>query len=101
MLIGLTYDLREEYRVLGLSEEQLAEFDSAETIAQLQATLERLGHRVERIGNVRRLAERLVAGDRWDLVFNICEGIAGRAREAQVPALLRPSANPTPSPIRS
>ncbi len=94
MLIGLTYDLREEYRVLGLSEEQLAEFDSAETIAQLQATLERLGHRVERIGNVRRLAERLVAGDRWDLVFNICEGIAGRAREAQVPALLEAFGQP-------
>lgn len=31
---------------------------------------------------------RLVRGDRWDLVFNICEGMNGIGREAQVPALL-------------
>ena len=31
---------------------------------------------------------RLAAGERWDLVFNICEGLHGIAREAQVPALL-------------
>jgi D-alanine-D-alanine ligase len=88
VLIGLAYDLRDDYRALGFSEEQVAEFDSAETIAELEAALVRLGHRVDRIGHVRRLAERLVAGARWDLVFNICEGVAGRAREAQVPALL-------------
>jgi D-alanine-D-alanine ligase len=29
-----------------------------------------------------------VAGERWDLVFNICEGMHGIGREAQVPALL-------------
>jgi D-alanine-D-alanine ligase len=34
------------------------------------------------------LVSRLAAGDRWDLVFNICEGLRGIAREAQVPALL-------------
>ncbi|MCS6876746.1 MAG: D-alanine--D-alanine ligase [Geminicoccaceae bacterium] len=94
MLIGLAYDLRDDYRALGLPEEQLAEFDSPETIAELEAALSRLGHRVDRIGNVRRLAERLVAGDRWDLVFNICEGLSGRSREAQVPALLEAFGQP-------
>ncbi len=29
-----------------------------------------------------------MAGERWDIVFNICEGLHGPAREAQVPALL-------------
>jgi len=29
----------------------------------------------------------LAAGERWDLVFNIAEGLFGRGREAQVPAL--------------
>jgi D-alanine-D-alanine ligase len=29
-----------------------------------------------------------VAGRRWDAVFNICEGLKGVSREAQVPALL-------------
>lgn len=88
MRIGLTYDLRDDYRAMGLSDEQLAEFDSPETIAEIECALQRLGHSVERVGNVRALAGRLVAGMRWDLVFNICEGLHGRSREAQVPALL-------------
>ena len=46
------------------------------------------GHEVVRIGHVRALAARLVAGERWDLVFNIAEGVAGFGRESQVPALL-------------
>lgn len=94
MLIGLAYDLRDDYRGLGLSEEQLAEFDNPETIGEIEAALRRLGHGVDRIGHVRRLAERLVAGHRWDLVFNICEGLAGRSREAQVPALLEAFGQP-------
>ena len=47
-----------------------------------------LGHAPERIGGIRPLTERLAAGARWDAVFNICEGLKGVAREAQVPALL-------------
>jgi D-alanine-D-alanine ligase len=47
-----------------------------------------LGHTVDRVGNARALVERLAAGDRWDLVFNICEGLRGTAREAQVPTIL-------------
>ena len=42
----------------------------------------------ERIGNIRSLAQRLVAGERWEFVFNIAEGLEGVGREAQVPALL-------------
>ena len=33
-------------------------------------------------------AGALAAGARWDAVFNICEGLHGPGREAQVPALL-------------
>lgn len=88
MLIGLTYDLRDDYREMELPEEALAEFDSIETVAALELALTRAGHVPDRIGHVRALARRLVSGDRWDLVFNIAEGVAGRAREAQVPALL-------------
>ena len=65
----------------------MAEFDDEGVIAGLEETLTGLGHRVERVGRGRALAARLVAGDRWDLVFNVAEGLRGRAREAQVPAL--------------
>jgi len=88
MRIGLTYDLRDDYRARGFSEEAVAEFDSLETIDELDGALRRLGYTTERIGHVWALADRLVAGERWDLVFNIAEGVSGRNREAQVPALL-------------
>ncbi len=41
-----------------------------------------------RIGNIWSLVRKLAAGERWDMVFNICEGMFGLGREAQVPALL-------------
>jgi D-alanine-D-alanine ligase len=86
--IGFTYDLKSDYSALGFSEHAVAEFDSAETVDAINGALESLGHEVVRIGHVRALAERLVAGERWDLVFNIAEGVAGFGRESQVPALL-------------
>ena len=88
MRVGLTYDLKDDYLALGLGEHEVAEFDSEETIAALEGALTALGHEVERVGHVRALAARLVAGWRCDLVFNIAEGVTGFGRESQVPALL-------------
>jgi D-alanine-D-alanine ligase len=88
MRIGLTYDLRSEYLAQGYSEEDTAEFDRDETIDGIDSALQRLGHATDRIGHIRSLVERLAAGHRWDLVFNIAEGLNGIGREAQVPALL-------------
>ena len=85
---GLTYDLRQDYLAMGYGEEATAEFDSPRTIEGLETALCALGFAVERIGHVKALAARLVAGERWDFVFNICEGVAGLGREAQVPCLL-------------
>jgi D-alanine-D-alanine ligase len=86
--IGLVYDLRDDYLAQGFTEEQVAEFDSAATIAALDQTLQSLGYKVERIGRGLALAAQLAVGQRWDLVFNFSEGVHGRSREAQVPALL-------------
>jgi D-alanine-D-alanine ligase len=86
--IGLVYDLRDDYLAQGFTEEQVAEFDSAGTIAALEQTLQSLGYTVQRVGRGLALAEQLAAGWRWDLVFNFAEGLSGRSREAQVPALL-------------
>jgi D-alanine-D-alanine ligase len=88
MRIGLTYDLRDDYLAMGYSEVETAEFDRVSTIESIEGALQRLGHETDRIGHAKALAARLVAGDRWDLVFNIAEGLAGIGREAQVPALL-------------
>ncbi len=88
MRIGVTYDLRSDYLAMGYGEEETAEFDSEITIAALCDALSGLGFEPDRIGGVRKLAERLAAGERWDGVFNFCEGLKGISREAQVPALL-------------
>lgn len=88
MLIGLTYDLRTTYLAAGLSDEETAEFDRESTVEAIEGALRELGHQPERIGHARQLIERLQAGSRWDLVFNIAEGLSGVAREAQVPAIL-------------
>ena len=86
--VGLVYDLRDDYLAEGFTEEQVAEFDSAATINCLEQALRSLGYATERIGNGLALARQLACGKRWDLVFNIAEGLHGRSREAQVPALL-------------
>jgi len=88
MKIGLTYDLRSDYLAAGYSEIETAEFDREDTIDALEDSLKILGHNTQRVGNARHLIERLVMGDRWDLVFNIAEGLNGIGREAQVPVIL-------------
>ena len=87
MRIALTYDLREAYLVRGFSNEETAEFDAAETIDLLEAALSAHGAYMVRVGCGQDLASRLVEGERYDLVFSIAEGLKGRSREAQVPAL--------------
>ena len=87
MRIGLVYDLRDDYRLLGYSEEEIAEFDNIDTIDELAGALEALGCEVERVGRGQALAARFASGERFDLVFSIAEGVKGRSREAQVPAL--------------
>lgn len=86
--IGFTYDLRSAYLAMGYSELETAEFDRESTIDAIESTLNQLGYETDRIGHIKQLVERLQNGDRWDIVFNICEGMYGIAREAQVPALL-------------
>lgn len=86
--IGLTYDLRDDYLAKGYSMEETAEMDKAETIDGLSDAIRSLGHEPVLIGSAEQLVQALAAGERWDLVFNIAEGLFGRGRESLVPALL-------------
>jgi len=88
MKIGFVYDLKNDYMAAGFSEEAAAEFDSAVTIDAIEAALRGMGHEVDRVGNFPVLCGRLLKGDRWDLVFNIAEGVRGRGRESEVPCIL-------------
>lgn len=86
--IGITYDLRDDYLKEGYSSEETAEFDLPDTIEAIEKVILDNGFQADRIGNIKALTRRLVAKDRWDLVFNIAEGMYGFGREAQVPAIL-------------
>jgi D-alanine-D-alanine ligase len=86
--VGLTYDLRADYLAEGYGLEETAEFDKPDTIEGLEAALRTHGFQPERIGNAQALVNALARGQRWDIVFNIAEGLHGVAREALVPALL-------------
>jgi D-alanine-D-alanine ligase len=88
MLVGITYDLREDYLAMGFSKEETAELDRIETIEAIEFVLKKLGYETERIGNIKNLVNKLAQGIRWEMVFNISEGINGISRESQVPALL-------------
>jgi D-alanine-D-alanine ligase len=68
--------------------EDTAEFDKQETVDAIDAALIKMGFETEPIGNCFQLIEALSAGKRWDLVFNIAEGLYGDGRESVVPAIL-------------
>ena len=87
--IGFTYNAKADYKLkTGESKEKIAEFDSEETLSEIEYSLKTSGHVIERIGNVNSLLKKLTQGKRWDIVFNIAEGIKGRNRESQVPVIL-------------
>jgi len=68
--------------------EDTAEFDKQDTVDALNDALVKMGFETEPIGNCFQLIEALSAGKRWDLVFNIAEGLYGDGRESVVPAIL-------------
>ncbi len=88
MTVGITYDLRSEYLARGFSLEETAELDQEGTLVAIDAAVQKAGYATDRIGSAQSLMERLLKGDRWDLVFNFAEGLFGLGRESLVPALL-------------
>jgi D-alanine-D-alanine ligase len=89
MLVGFTFDCKDDYRDVGFSEEATAEFDSRSTIEAIEKGIILSGHTVDKIGNISNLVDRLNRGTpKWNFVFNISEGLYGLARESQIPCLL-------------
>jgi D-alanine-D-alanine ligase len=68
--------------------EDTAEFDKQETVDAIDQALRKMGFDTEPVGNCFQLIEALASGRKWDLVFNIVEGLYGDGRESVVPAIL-------------
>ena len=73
--IAFCYDLKSDYLAKGFSEEECFELDVEETIEAIIHTLEELGHKVVKIGDIKSLVRHLANDPQpsWDLVFNISE----------------------------
>ncbi len=88
MKVGLTYNLGSDYQVKDDDPiDVAAEFDTPRTIEGLENAIRANGHEPVLIGDGQKLF-RFLQDKRVDIVFNIAEGYYGRAREAQIPALL-------------
>jgi D-alanine--D-alanine ligase len=85
--VGLAFNVKRTKPELGGNNDGEAEFDSPETIEAIAAAIRTHGHDVVMLEATPELATRLRPGT-LDVVFNIAEGMRGRSREAQVPALL-------------
>lgn len=90
-LIGLTFDLKPANqptsKLANELNDFLAEFDTDETISYIKETLKGCGHDVLEIGSAKDLIE-ILPELKCDIIFNIAEGMDGRNRESQVPAVL-------------
>src|SRR5581483_11655679 len=82
--VGFTYNMKRVDSKGGNDAE--AEYDPPETIDAITQAVESLGYDVVKLEANSELPQRL-AEAKADLVFNIAEGLSGRNREAQVPAL--------------
>ena len=83
--VGLTYNLKKGVKSEAADNE--AEYDNIETVLAIKNALESSDFEVELMEATKELPAKL-ASHTVDIVFNIAEGIQGRGREAQVPALL-------------
>jgi D-alanine-D-alanine ligase len=98
MKVGLTYTEKQEMEnflhqqgVVSITDDMLEEYDRQETIEAIVDSLHQLGHDVIDLGWGYHLIDYVLNESRvtpLDFVFNISEGVGGRSRESQVPALL-------------
>lgn len=85
--IGFTYNEKRVLPGMDPLTDTEAEFDGPKTLEAIRSAIRKLGHEVVDFEATSDLPAKLGSAD-VDVVFNIAEGLRGRNRESQVPALL-------------
>ena len=85
--VGIAFNIRREGNTTQVGGDAEAEYDSPETIAAIREAIESYGHETVGLEATADLPSILPATG-VDVVFNVAEGLWGRSRESQVPALL-------------
>lgn len=85
--VGFTYNVKRVKPTGDGVEDSEAEYDSPSTLQAIREAIASWGHEVVDLEATSELPQ-VLANTEVDLVFNIAEGLKGRNRESQVPALL-------------
>lgn len=85
--VGFTFNVKRVKPALDGTRDEEAEYDSPKTIQAVREAIAAAGHEVIDLEATADLPS-LIETTKPDLVFNMAEGIKGRNRESQVPALL-------------
>ncbi|RJO69647.1 MAG: D-alanine--D-alanine ligase [Myxococcales bacterium] len=85
--VALTYNQKRIVAHSANDDDREAEYDSPKTINSITEAIASYGHEVVPIEATAELAAIISSSD-IDFAFNIAEGIRGRSRESQVPAIL-------------
>jgi D-alanine--D-alanine ligase len=85
--IGFTFNLKRIKPLSTHDDDSEAEYDSRTTIDAITGAISSYGHEVVEIEATPELPT-LIGSIPLDIVFNIAEGLHGRNRESQVPAIL-------------
>jgi len=85
--VGFTYNVKRVKPALDGTRDEEAEYDAPATIQAVREAIAASGHEVIDLEATADLPS-LIETAKPDLVFNMAEGIKGRNRESQVPALL-------------
>jgi D-alanine-D-alanine ligase len=85
--VGFTYNVKRVKPARDGSRDEEAEYDAPATIQAVREAIAAAGHEVIDLEATADLPS-LIETTKPDLVFNMAEGIKGRNRESQVPALL-------------
>jgi D-alanine-D-alanine ligase len=85
--VGLTFNLKRVASLPSGEVDQDAEYDSPKVIVAVKEAISSHGHEVVELEATAELPG-IIGSSGVDVVFNMAEGIRGRNREAQIPALL-------------
>lgn len=85
--VGVIFNVKRIKPSYGGANDEEAEFDSPATIEAIAEAIRSYGHEVVLMEATPELASSMHPGI-VDVVFNMAEGLRGRSRESQVPALL-------------
>ncbi len=85
--VGFTYNVKRVKPALDGTRDEEAEYDAPATVQAVREAIAAAGHEVIDLEATADLPA-MIETTKPDLVFNMAEGIKGRNRESQVPALL-------------